>query len=678
MAKQNGNDPNQPDLSAFKNLSDSQIQSMLMSRAGTPLSADQAKSQVGIYKNNPALLAGMNIGGTYMPGLGGNSPYVQGGMSALDFANMVQGFAPQQQPQQQAPQQPQMPQLAPPQPMPTVQTTPLQPTAQYNPPQNAPNLQIPQGNAANATALFQPGAATGNPWLLPQAQAQPQQFRYGGPVVQRFQGGGQVQPTDPFTGQPLSAQDQSYANLGLYHAYPQGSTQADAINQMGSTVQAGAQYAMPLLGAAALQMPPVINLPPSGQPSSKSGVAPTPGAIIGTGVPQVPQGPWMTNPSVFAKAAMPTLGQPAGWTGSQTMPLTPATPANSAQMPQMNITPASGMPSPYGMSAQGQPVMQPFGATALQPPQMNIAPPPTPPGLNIPNVPTSVQAPPPAPSVPRDVHNSALANAGMAMYAHFGGDPNTATHADIANFHSQLQTALSTGAPPAGAAAPPIKRQSGGRVPGSGNQDTVPALLTPGEYVLPKPQAAQFMSGQPIRMAGGGTVPDDGTDQQPPREARRQMLTTDQNQTPQQATQQPQSTSNTSDSGTSQGPAGSNYNQAIQNAIQAKNAYAAADRGFSAMGTGGYSGGGGMTVGDVAGGAAMPGAGVTQSLGQAPAANAQALGASSAIGGLASGLSAAAQTYADSIKSWQMQPNQIPAAPKSYTIPQLQQQQRTE
>jgi hypothetical protein len=170
MAKANNNDPNNPDLSAFKNLSDSQIQSMLMSRAGTPLSPSQAQGLVAFYKQNPGQLASMNIGGTYTPNAPGgygqqglSGGITTGGMSGLDFANLVAGFAPQPQQQQQA-QQPQMPQLAPRQPMPTVQTTPLTATSQSQSAATpATTMNVPQANAANTAPLFSLGQ-------LPQAQ----------------------------------------------------------------------------------------------------------------------------------------------------------------------------------------------------------------------------------------------------------------------------------------------------------------------------------------------------------------------------------------------------------------------------------------------------------------------------------------------------------------------------
>ena len=56
---------------------------------------------------------------------------------------------------------------------------------------------------------------------------------------------------------------------------------------------------------------------------------------------------------------------------------------------------------------------------------------------------------------------------------------------------------------------PPIKRASGGYVPGSGNGDTVPALLTPGEFVIRKSAAKSLGPKQLNKMnryAAGGSI----------------------------------------------------------------------------------------------------------------------------------------------------------------------------
>ena len=53
----------------------------------------------------------------------------------------------------------------------------------------------------------------------------------------------------------------------------------------------------------------------------------------------------------------------------------------------------------------------------------------------------------------------------------------------------------------------PAKMSQGGRVPGSGNKDTVPAMLTPGEFVMSKGAVAKFgvNTMRSMNAAGGGT-----------------------------------------------------------------------------------------------------------------------------------------------------------------------------
>jgi TP901 family phage tail tape measure protein len=79
---------------------------------------------------------------------------------------------------------------------------------------------------------------------------------------------------------------------------------------------------------------------------------------------------------------------------------------------------------------------------------------------------------------------------------------------------SIVQNARSAFVAPVGASlAPPIRRAGGGTVPGSGDGDTVPALLTPGEFVIRKQAAQQIGYGRlqamnegRQRFAGGGMV----------------------------------------------------------------------------------------------------------------------------------------------------------------------------
>lgn len=628
---------------------------------------------------------------------------------------------PQQQTAQ--PWQPQMPQLGPAQPTPTVPVTPLTATPQFGAAAQgaAPTMNVPQASAQAATPLFSLGGGAGQNWMLPQVQTPGGgQALGGGPAatgmqatpgmmpyqpVKQFQAGG---PVTQNQGIPL--QDYTW-----YGTSPSGQGWTDPLLS-GSA-----------LGAWALGMPLVANPTPSGTPSAKSGVAPVgqpsvygmPTAVgyqgppltiggrtftadqINTFAPDqfaalqqqglIPQGaqlpaglstgPWARTPGLFVKAPMPTLPTtaPAGWTGNPQMPLTAQAPANAAQMPQMPITPAASAAAavPQQIMPPGQPPAAPGGA----PPQMQAG------------MPGSFMA----------AHTSALADAGRALYAHFGGDPNSAGPGDIANFHTQLtgmlgqlplgrttaaagaNVALATGPAPAPSGGPK-KMQIGGRVPGRGNQDTVPALLTPGEYVLPKPEATRFMAGQPIRrMAGGGTVTDDS---EPP-EVRRQMLSVGQPTQQQQPQQGQQGQEGQPVSGPAAGTGlggGSDQTQQLANMMAARTmrqnaalsarlpayptATTPAAQGYAAAANAGQITGGAPSAAELSKASAMtPG----QIQGSIAKANMPAAGMATAIGGIGSALAQAAQTYANSIKPWQMQANAIPAPPQAPGPPQLQQ-----
>jgi hypothetical protein len=299
----------------------------------------------------------------------------------------------------------------------------------------------------------------------------------------------------------------------------------------------------------------------------------------------------------------------------------------------------------------------------------------------------------------------------MSLYSHFGGDPHSASPQDIMNFHSQLQnviggiagagapassagpggTALASGGPPpTGAVQTPVKLAGGGMVPGRGNQDTVPALLTPGEYVIPKQQAAQIFGGRtPVRMADGGFVTDD-TDE--PSEARRKSIATNQ-VTP--GSSQPQSggeaTQQTPSSPAPAAPGGGNqgYWSNLVNQVQNN----------QALSSGGASGGGYNIPSNLGGGyiGASPGAGQSGYMypnqaaataagdvgtgGGPTTANAVAGGADIASG-LMSGLQKAADTYAKSIGNWQNirqdfnAPTTSGAPAATFSEPQAQQQKQ--
>ena len=319
------------------------------------ISKDQLYQMYGAYaKQNPLsanatpwMIQGLNAG----PGAASN-PYMSGAYPWIQQQVNNQAAQAILNPQQQQPQF-QMPQLSAAQPTPAAPTiTPLTATPQYGATtQAAPatTMNVPQANAGAAAPMFSLGS--GQNWMLPQAQSNQQ-------PIQRFQSGGPVQSSN----QPATGYQTGDPNVGWNDPL----------------------YAGSALGAFALGMPLVVNPTPSGQPSSKSGVAavgqPTnygyapytggpitlPGGqtfsaeqvaafspadwqeVGKVGIKQpmpasIAGGPWATQPGLFNKAAMPTVGsaQAAGWTGPANMPLTAQTPANAAQMPQMNVTPAA-------------------------------------------------------------------------------------------------------------------------------------------------------------------------------------------------------------------------------------------------------------------------------------------------------------------------------------------------
>ena len=286
--------------------------------------------------------------------------------------------------------------------------------------------------------------------------------------------------------------------------------------------------------------------------------------------------------------------------------------------------------------------------------------PPNAPGAGQPATPFATA--PPAPGVDpvsSAVHNTALQNAGMALYAHYGGDPATATHADIANFHSQLVAGLgqvasqapatpfgaappgaqnyaagiapgisAAGPPPATPPAAPVKMATGGYVPGDPNDDTdsVPAYLSPGEYVMSKDEQNRRLS-----------------------EARHQTLTTDRSAPAPQAQDQNQTTQAPATAPAAPGLGG--YTGPTASQIQAQNT--AANNAIGSGGKGSLDSLG--TLGDE-GLIGSMGVGV----GSGPGSGMPTKQAAGVASGLASGLSAAAQAYADSIKSWQVQASHIP------------------
>ena len=543
-----------------------------------------------------------------------------------------------QPPPQQQPQQPQMPQLGPAQPMPTVRTQTLTPTAQYGATNTQPGT---SGFALPVSASAQQTTPIFNP--------QPQQ-QIGVPVpqpgqIRQYAQGGLVQDNQQQTNQSPTIQPPNEqvetTNLLSYLGALGGGGPMVLNPTPGTTFQGGAPYGGGVskvgsaqyysTGGGSFQLPSgdilsqdqMNALDPASIRELQRGVG------LGTVKYLTPaqsgparQGPWMQVPSIFNPASMPQLPQ------SATSRLTAATPANAAQMPA-----AGPMPTYAPQTAAPMPAGVNYGNVA-------VAPPPPAPGITLPprgTMPTQI-------SVPQAAHASALADAGKAMYAHFGGDPSTASHADIANFHQELQGALAGG--------PPIKRRTGGIVPGTGNSDTVPARLTPGEFVLNKDAVRniglgnlQAMNTQ--RFEDGGEVM--------PREAKHKAVSDPSQYSAPAAPSTPDSGSSSSGSSgnpfvsstpaqsapSNWGPAGAGYQKAIGQDIDPTYGVPISQ----------VSGLTGLSPSDVA---STAGAGGGISSGQA-----------SAISGLGSAISGAFQKYAESIGSWKPQPSHIPE-PSSY------------
>jgi hypothetical protein len=476
------------------------------------------------------------------------------------------------------------------------------------------------------------------------------------------------------------------------------------IGGAGQQQQAPPQYTGPIGGSAAQQAaaanpysawgaqalnkvmgqntPMMINQPPSGTPSGKSGVAPTSGPTSYdiSGVPA----PTTAVPSVFTamqpagtKLGPATAGQQPGgtsdvpawqsWYGQNIgktlyvggAPRTLSTgtdqnaPANAidpgelfSQWHNVSWTAPKGMqvaPQPSATTAAPiTPAAQATGAPAPAATSFAQAPGQPPPAA--PGAPTVPITQPPANAAPvvkryatggyvQDAnallqdHVTALANAGKALYAHYGGDPNTATPSDILNFHNELQDHLAGG--------PPVRMRTGGVVPGNGNQDTVPAMLTPGEYVMSRgavnrigPQKLEAMN-HPQHFQSGGQVQDD--QDREAREARHRALTA-----PAPSSAPPPAPSPSSSQSASQAPAGTTPGPAWDN--------------YKPVGRPNFL----NTQYDP-----DPDPGVAQTNVNPQGFSPTQVGAGVASG-LASGLAAAAQKYAESVKPWQMQPSAIP------------------
>ena len=77
----------------------------------------------------------------------------------------------------------------------------------------------------------------------------------------------------------------------------------------------------------------------------------------------------------------------------------------------------------------------------------------------------------------------------------------------VGSGQSPIDTIRNEAINPLGPNVPNLKFNQGGQVPGSGNRDTVPAMLTPGEFVMSKGAVSKWGANTLAGMnaAGGGT-----------------------------------------------------------------------------------------------------------------------------------------------------------------------------
>jgi hypothetical protein len=445
-------------------------------------------------------------------------------------------------------------------------------------------------------------------------------------------------------GGPQQQQQQAPPPGNAYgQAYPLYAQDAQG-NPTGQPVYANPTNQASLLGAAALEMPAVINPPPSAALDPRSGVSKVGGALIGSTVPSTGGWTWNSVAQNFGLSA-------SGIADFQAQGLTPQQVADKFNATWNPVTERASLAAGYGpqdiaaFKAQGvtpQQAAAKFGyATGLPTPSATpgmLGPWTTQPGifkqaatvaptlaagatpLTAAVQPTAIaynptatpfaQAPPAPGVTPPAIsptlfaaHTSALADAGKALFAHFGGDPNSASPADIANFHTQLTGALAA---------------------------------------APQPTAAK-------KMQSGGLVSDPDPDPNAPPEARRKTLST-----PAQTSSAPT---------TPTVPTGSHLATGLTSAAHT---YANSIDNFTGVGTRDIR----NTPLDpdpdlpYLKAAGMGGAGMAGGAGSGrPTAN--------ALSGIGSGLAQVAEGIKASAPPWQMQQSAIPAPPPAPAAPQL-------
>lgn len=241
------------------------------------------------------------------------------------------------------------------------------------------------------------------------------------------------------------------------------------------------RYTYSQLGAAVSGQPVVINPNPSEQPINAQGgiYSGRQSPYVGTSTATMPQGPWSNVPGLAGGMAPTNATQHQLKTDVFAVPkptqgnITPMTPAGAVTNPQQSGTPfASPPPAPTVNMAQisQNPGVPPSAGYQEPGPMWGMV-------TNKNNLPNAVHAGNfPGPDNP---------------YAGGGTTPGSS----------------------AGAIALGKAMNSGGRVPGQGSTDTVPAMLTPGEFVMNKNavqqigvQNLQAMNQQPQHFQDGGSV----------------------------------------------------------------------------------------------------------------------------------------------------------------------------
>jgi hypothetical protein len=239
---------------------------------------------------------------------------------------------------------------------------------------------------------------------------------------------------------------------GLINFGQGGGGQQAPPNLYNNSIIGNPLYSLSQLGAAALQQPMIVNPNPSQQPINAQGgvFSGQQLPMVSSTVPKAPAGPWMNTPGLFgAPGPMPS--------GGPGVPPTAQTPLQSQFQP---IQPYGGVSGGGNRSGPGTPMAVPPPAPSIQFPGTGPASgmPPSAPGIGGPN-PT------------RDGLTHPWTVGGT-----FGANPTT-PGTSIGSMALQNVPAA-------------IKMQSGGKV--SGNTDTVPAMLTPGEYVINKDAAQKL------------------------------------------------------------------------------------------------------------------------------------------------------------------------------------------